>query len=99
MQQALLQGVEVTATELRLYIHELAQALRALTKPAPAATKAMICEAMAPVWDMRSNCANHEAAFNLRVLASAVEALGKCGAQEATQEHGDSSAVETVAQP
>ncbi|CAE7739028.1 hypothetical protein AK812_SmicGene33730 [Symbiodinium microadriaticum] len=76
VQQALL-GPAPDAAELRRYTEELAQALRALTKPAPAATKARISEAMASVWDMRSNCAAKPEA-DLRALASALEALDKC---------------------
>jgi len=90
VQQALLDPAP-DATELRRYTEELAQALRTLTKPAPASTKARISEAMAPVWDMRSNCATKPEA-DLRVLASALEALEKsCRlAQEATPESGNS---------
>eukprot|EP00746_Dinoflagellata_sp_MGD_P019875 gnl/MRDRNA2_/MRDRNA2_146228_c0_seq1.p1 gnl/MRDRNA2_/MRDRNA2_146228_c0~~gnl/MRDRNA2_/MRDRNA2_146228_c0_seq1.p1 ORF type:complete len:273 (-),score=64.00 gnl/MRDRNA2_/MRDRNA2_146228_c0_seq1:225-1043(-) len=64
---------------LRHYTEELAQALRALSKPAPAAQKTKICEAMAPVWDMRSNSAPTTGApLDLRVLTDALEALRTC---------------------
>ncbi|CAE7780856.1 unnamed protein product [Symbiodinium sp. CCMP2592] len=89
VQQALLDPAP-DATELRRYTEELAQALRTLTKPAPASTKARISEAMAPVWDMRSNCATKPEA-DLMALASALEVLEKScslAKEEATPESG-----------
>lgn len=68
---------ELRPGELRHYTEELAQALRALSKPAPASTKTMICEAMAPVWDMRANTPTTEA-VDLKALVNALEALRNC---------------------
>lgn len=61
------------------YVRELAQALRVLTKPAPDSQKTRICDAMACVWDMRSNSPPASGApLDLRMLEDALEALGKC---------------------
>jgi len=92
---ALLQpGIWHDTDALRRYTEELAQALRTLTKPAPPEQKTQICEAMAPVWDMRSNSAPATGApLDLRVLADALGALGTCcSSEKVTQE--SSNAVE-----
>lgn len=80
VQHALLDSsVRPDSAELHRYTSELAWALRVLTRPAPASQKTQICEAMASVWDMRSNSAlTTGAPLDLRALADALEALGKC---------------------
>eukprot|EP00928_Gymnodinium_smaydae_P072952 TRINITY_DN56225_c0_g1_i1.p1 TRINITY_DN56225_c0_g1~~TRINITY_DN56225_c0_g1_i1.p1 ORF type:complete len:258 (-),score=31.90 TRINITY_DN56225_c0_g1_i1:53-826(-) len=71
-------GIGIDADALTQYTRELAQSLRVLSKPAPAIQKTKICEAMAPVWDMRSNCPSvTEDPLDLRALKDALEALQK----------------------
>mmetsp|Transcript_59148 Transcript_59148/g.118370 ORF Transcript_59148/g.118370 Transcript_59148/m.118370 type:complete len:258 (+) Transcript_59148:84-857(+) len=89
LQQALSEpSGEADTPALHSYVKDLAQALRLLTKPAPVAAKAKICEAMAPVWDMRSNREPETGdALNLRALAIALDALDKsCSSKEVPQE-------------
>jgi len=67
-------SIQPDADELRWYTAEFALALRELTKPAPVSQKARICEAMASVWDVRSNSAPTTGApVDLRALADALE--------------------------
>jgi len=84
IQHALLDpSIRADTDELHRYTAELAGALRVLTKPAPASKKTQICEAMASVWDMRSNSAPTTGApLDLRTLADALEALEKCCSSE-----------------
>merc|ERR1711988_451188 len=58
LQQALSDSrTQIDAGDLHRYTAEFANALRVLSKPASESQRTQICEAMASVWDMRSNCA------------------------------------------
>lgn len=75
--------IQVAADDVQQYMAELAQALRVLTKPASAAQKTQICEAMASVWDMRSNAAPPTGPpLDLRALSEALGTLRKCFSSE-----------------
>lgn len=89
-------GNQADAEDLLRFTAELAQALRALTKPASVSQKTQICEAMAPVWDMRSNSAPPAGApSDLRALAGVLDTLGNCFCSEETMPVSASAAKDT----